>query len=193
MHFCPNCKFMVYTKMNENSNGLINYCKNCGWSGELNNISHSIYNRNYQEDFIADKVISNKYTIFDNTLPRVSYTCVNNNCATNLEFNTSNTFLITNIPADYDDKQTTDIFDEDSDKIKTILRIKLTSCLIEVKDDADKDILKQKYCQKQLEGDRILCVEYVKPKNEVLYIKYDTVNLKYLYICAVCGTSWKKN
>jgi len=184
---------MVYTKMNETSNGLINYCKNCGWSGEFNNISHSIYQRNYQEDFIADKVISNKYTIFDNTLPRVSYTCVNSNCATNLEFKSDNTFVITNIPADYDDKQTSDLFQEDSERIKNILRMKLTSCLIEVNDEKDKELLMQKYSQKQLEGDKMICVEYTKPKNEVLYIKYDTVNLKYLYICAVCGTSWKKN
>ena len=28
-------------------------------------------------------------------------------------------------------------------------------------------------------------------ERDVIYIKYDTVNLKYLYICNVCGESWR--
>jgi DNA-directed RNA polymerase subunit M/transcription elongation factor TFIIS len=28
-------------------------------------------------------------------------------------------------------------------------------------------------------------------ESDVIYIKYDTVNLKYLYICNVCGEQWR--
>lgn len=28
-------------------------------------------------------------------------------------------------------------------------------------------------------------------KRDVIYIKYDTVNLKFLYICKVCGEQWR--
>jgi len=28
-------------------------------------------------------------------------------------------------------------------------------------------------------------------ERDVIYIKYDTVNLKYLYICNVCGEQWR--
>ena len=40
MQFCPECKFMTYTKLrteedSESVNGLLSYCKNCGWEGEL--------------------------------------------------------------------------------------------------------------------------------------------------------------
>ena len=28
-------------------------------------------------------------------------------------------------------------------------------------------------------------------ERDVIYIKYDTVNMKYMYICNVCGESWR--
>ena len=30
-----------------------------------------------------------------------------------------------------------------------------------------------------------------KTKNEVLYIRYDEENMKYVYMCVVCDTKWK--
>ena len=28
-------------------------------------------------------------------------------------------------------------------------------------------------------------------KREVIYIRYDDINIKYMYLCAVCDTTWK--
>ena len=30
-----------------------------------------------------------------------------------------------------------------------------------------------------------------KQEREVIYIRYDDTNMKYIYVCAVCNTSWK--
>ena len=30
-------------------------------------------------------------------------------------------------------------------------------------------------------------------KSEVLYIRYDENNMKYLYMCSICDTTWKTN
>jgi DNA-directed RNA polymerase subunit M/transcription elongation factor TFIIS len=30
-----------------------------------------------------------------------------------------------------------------------------------------------------------------KVDREVIYIRYDDTNMKYIYVCAVCNTSWK--
>lgn len=30
-------------------------------------------------------------------------------------------------------------------------------------------------------------------KNQVIYIKYDSKNMKYLYVCETCGETWKQN
>jgi DNA-directed RNA polymerase subunit M/transcription elongation factor TFIIS len=32
-----------------------------------------------------------------------------------------------------------------------------------------------------------------RAENEVIYVRYDDINLKYLYICSVCDTKWKTN
>ena len=29
--------------------------------------------------------------------------------------------------------------------------------------------------------------------NQVIYIKYDSKNMKYLYVCETCGDTWKQN
>jgi hypothetical protein len=197
MHFCPNCKFMVYTKLKDDNKNLLNYCKNCNWSGELENKNNLIYQRNYQEDYIADKVISNKYTIFDATLPRVSYTCVNNECITNLKnLDTEFIFMIHNIPADLSDEQVKQIFEDDKDSILRLIRIKLTTVVIEVKEVNQKEKLINKYNNMKsefLDSNKLDITEFTTPKSEVIYIKYDSINMKYLYICSNCGTSWKNN
>ncbi len=185
---------MVYTKLKDDNKGLINYCKNCQWSGELENKNNLIYQRNYQEDFIADRVISNKYTIFDSTLPRVAYTCVNNNCITNkTDLNSEYLFMVNNISADLSDEQVNNIFKDDMDLIVSLIRIKLTTVLIEVKQITHKTKLMTKYNNLVLDDYKMNTSEFSNPKQEVIYIKYDAINMKYLYICVNCGTSWKKN
>ena len=112
MQFCPQCKFMTYTKLNRTESPPIleNYCKNCGWKGIKDFSSKAIYKRNYKEDYIAEKVLSNKYTIFDVTLPRVEYECINPECTTNTDFDDDYTLIISNIPADHTDEQFDEIF-----------------------------------------------------------------------------------
>lgn len=194
MQFCPTCKFLLYTKLDNETNNLINYCKNCSWNGSLDTTSNCIYKRNYQEDYIVDRVISNKYTIFDNTLPRVAFNCPNENCATNISnINIDNSFIINGIPIDISDNDLEFIYKNELDNIKTVVRMKLSSLLIEANDVEQRDKLISQFRDMVLEGNKLSISEYSKPKKEVLYIKYDNINMKYLYICAVCGTSWKKN
>ena len=204
MKFCPICKFMLYTKIkpvvseNEESKTekpiLQYYCKNCEWSNNEETVDNNIciYKRNYQEDYIVDRVISNKYTIYDNTLPRVSYDCINSECPTNIELD-DNMIMIDNLPPDYDDNKIDELLREDMIRIERGYRVKLTKYVIQVKEREDIGIIIGNYNDKEVNGYRLKIVEYEKPKKEVLYIKYDSINMKYLYICANCGTSWKKN
>ncbi len=32
-----------------------------------------------------------------------------------------------------------------------------------------------------------------KVEREVIYIRYDDTNMKYMYVCAICNTSWKND
>ena len=33
----------------------------------------------------------------------------------------------------------------------------------------------------------------VKVEREIIYIRYDDTNMKYMYVCAICGTQWKND
>jgi hypothetical protein len=179
MKFCPDCKFMLYTsiysydkdtdeskqeggdekkttnKLNLDIPGqLLYYCKNCGWeevekTDEMNTNNQCIYKRNYQEDYIADRVICNKYTIYDNTLPRVTYECINNDCPTNLDIENltdeNNTYImIDNLPPDATDEEIDMAFIDDADKIFKTTRVKLTKYIVQFNTVADKQLFQQK-------------------------------------------------
>jgi len=180
------------------------YCKNCNYitdeySTELRDTNICIYKRNYQEDYIVERVISNKYTIYDNTLPRVTYDCINVNCPTNikteLQMGEYEKFyvMIDNLPPDYTNEQIELIFSNDMDRIESTYRVKLTKYIVKLKLEMDRPYFEQAYNNKDIDTYKLKVVPYEKPKKEVIYIKYDNINMKYLYICANCGTSWKKN
>ncbi len=40
-------------------------------------------------------------------------------------------------------------------------------------------------CASNQEGDKV--------EREVIYIRYDDTNMKYMYVCAICNTSWKND
>ena len=71
---------MYYIKINdEDSNSLVNYCKQCGYvdTNNTQNIITSISS-------IEDNNIINEYTKYDCTLPRVNnIPCPNNECTSN--------------------------------------------------------------------------------------------------------------
>ena len=55
-----------------------------------------------------------------------------------------------------------------------------------LKDYLENLSLEDKFLQKEK-----MCVEeYKSIEREVIYVKYDPENMKYLYICVNCGTSW---
>jgi hypothetical protein len=212
---------MLYTKMmpiQESSDVQLSYyCKHCEWveemklaeqeekksavaengSSDQQSESTCIYQRNYKEDYIVDRVISNKYTIYDYTLPRVSYDCINQTCATNREFNSESSIYVTNIPPDYSDKQLSDMLDKllgvKMNEVQEKIRIQLTNLLIVLKDKKLVKNITAMIDNKVEDGYTLHVEEYQKPKKEILYIKYDPINMKYLYICSNCGTSWKKD
>ena len=45
--------------------------------------------------------------------------------------------------------------------------------------------------QKQEEGKDDASVEGASDKNEILYLRYDDANMKFVYICTSCNTVWK--
>lgn len=198
MEFCPGCNYMLYTKLitkddDTKSIKLVNYCKNCDYQKERESTKDcSVYKRNYDNDYAAHKLLINKYTIYDNTLPKLCIECVSDNCITNLDIDNSKSFVINNVPEIPD--EINNILEEDTELIEKKIPIKLTSILVILKNSVDKTNLMKKYNDYQLDDStKLKTSEFIKPIKEVLYIKYDPHNMKYLYMCVNCGTSWLGN
>lgn len=96
MFFCEKCDNMYYIKLNEeDNNSIIYYCKNCG---NTNNNLLELGKCVYKEKFNGNSTYTNinKYSVLDNTLPRInSIKCPNQTCESNEpEFNTNNREII---------------------------------------------------------------------------------------------------
>ena len=209
MNFCPECNFMLYTKLKDISEDgqtpqhqLFNYCKNCGYENTVESLNKSVYKRNYENDYIADKIISNKYTIYDSALPRLNIDCVHSNCITNTaDVKFAKMVFIKDIPEHLSNEDLDTRLKKllDIEKIEEIKRIQLTIVGIVPKDISKTDFMNHIDTQiaslpqdddlHDIELDR----NFSKPNKEVLYIKYDPENMKYLYMCVNCGASWQGN
>ena len=203
MEFCPECKFMVYTALDDNDDSsspdqyvLKNYCKNCGWKDNANISDKTcVYKRNYENEFLADKILKNKYTIFDNSLPRLAYDCINDNCITNLKLEKENCIMIDNIPEEYEMSSIQELLETVNSNIKNITRVRLTSLVIELKnlDSVNKHDIISKITEIENEdiAEKLIVTDFTLPHKEVIYMKYNPEDMKYIYMCVNCGTSWQ--
>ena len=96
MFFCEKCNNMYYIKLNEDdNNSILYYCKNCG---NTNNNLLEFGKCVYKEKFNTNQNYFNinKYSILDNTLPRINnIKCPNQDCETNhTDFNINNREII---------------------------------------------------------------------------------------------------
>ena len=199
MYFCKECEFMLYTRLVKDKNKLEHYCQNCSWSGsdhfDQNKSSICVYSKNYSNDFIALKTLTNKHTLDDPTLPRINnIECPNVKCLTNLDdINTDltchlkNTQLFNSEKTTIIDKLVSMGLQEDSIELQNINKNEMLAVL-NTKESYDK-LMEMKVID--IEGVQVLVNEYVKPNREIVFMKYDNKNLKYLYMCSVCKTTWK--
>ena len=195
MNFCPECNFMVYTKLVKETQDLRNYCKNCSWEGEyIKNDEESIcvFKKKYSNDFLAEKSYTNKYTIYDPTLPRVSnIPCVNDKCLTNQDFNELKTLCFENVMEDFNLKEFIDSKGIGEELYK-IIQINQDEMLVEFDETMDVlNIFSDELNKINIVGEKSTIKQYIKPNREIIFIKYDNLNMKYLYLCSTCQTSWK--
>jgi hypothetical protein len=99
--------------------------------------------------------------------------------------------MISEIPIDLTDDEIKTRIDELLLKENVFDRVGLDKLLITFEDmDGKRD------GERKLDGltfgDKITKMEEYTPiEREVIFIKYDNVNLKYLYVCSTCNSSWK--
>ena len=201
MNFCPKCQFMVYTKLSSDKKNLVNYCKNCSWEGPYINDEDDtnicVYQKNYSNDYIALKSLTSKYILHDPTLPRINnIECINQNCLTNKNFDETLTVHLKNIGTIHTEiSYLTDFLNslEIEESAYSITNINNNELLLVFKETSELEKLgdlteKQEF---DIENNNVSVMKYVKPNREIIFMKYDNANLKYLYMCSTCRTTWK--
>ncbi len=119
MHFCKNCENMYYIRLQDDSDELNFYCRNCGYVDEILNqesMCLTSFDKTSSQSGISNSI--NAFTKYDPTLPHLhNILCINKECISN--------------------KENSDV------------------------------------------------------KSDVIYIRYNDNDMKYLYLCVHCDKAWK--
>ena len=83
--FCKNCDNILVSKIQLNDETeksmLVRYCRNCNYSIEEPEKTKSVYHSTFNLDNIKREHVVNRYTAYDNTLPKAAgIKCPNDNC-----------------------------------------------------------------------------------------------------------------
>ena len=215
MKFCIKCGSLYLLERGEADN-LFYKCHSCGFLTEkMDTTKPIISNENKVVIQLPKQIAKNPYITQDFTLPRLSNVkCINDDCLTNNEslliFNSDNvndnnlnslltslnkgSFTIVELSNNnimkYGQVHTdTDSYSKiDAEKIKE-LKCKLVT-FTETTDinDIDMDIFTNKSL---ILDENAKIPKITKILREIISIKYDDIDMKYMYICSTCGTSWK--
>lgn len=191
MKFCTECHNMYYLKVSDDdgetvSNTLIYYCRNCGHE-EITNNEGSICVSDIELKRSEKKYthVVNEYTKYDPTLPRINtIKCPNQECISN---------QLGGGGSSSDSKSI-------KGKSKRISSMKDINKSVNSANKSAADALESAEKAQQIADE--LAQEAKEAHNtidnnnsnrEVIYIRYDDINMKYVYVCVNCNTTWKTN
>lgn len=160
MHFCTQCGNMYYIRLTD-TNGIVYYCRNCGHEDDTTTIDNAVVSHtSLQSGNQQYTHVVNKYTKFDPTLPRIS---------TILCPNTECPCNRNHNATQYADRATIVGNSSEEEAISGAAAAATGAAATGGVGAAGAD-------------DAV--------PREVIYLRYDDINMKYIYLCAVCNTIW---
>ena len=168
MHFCIHCSNMYYIRLSEEDpNSIVYYCRNCGHENKNITLdSVTISRTNFKSSKQKYNSIINKYTKMDPTLPRINtIKCPNQACKSNEEHEHEET------PRSRPRAE--------GGKSKASIGAAAAEILPEVGAlGADVEVEEQG-------GGAGAATD-----REIIYLRYDDVNMNFVYLCPVCDSVW---
>ena len=180
MNFCQICHNMLFLKYDEDKN-LNYFCRTCNseYSSTEKPVNDLIYERIYNNDDIVYRNLRNPYITYDDTLPRTNnIKCINECCISN------------NKHTEIDNNEILKFIEEKDIKNDKLIKINEKIYFIgnlNIEDKEETELIKT--LKKKIKSSSLTTAN--KLKSEVIFIKYDNINLKFVYICCHCRTSWK--
>ena len=165
MHFCVNCSYMYYIRLSEEDpNSIVYYCRNCGHENKNITLdSVTISRTNFKSSKQKYNSIINKYTKMDPTLPRINtIKCPNQACKSNEGREQGEGHKETPRPH------------PESRKSKS----KASS----PEESSPEEAEAVEALEEQGGG--------APTDREIIYLRYDDVNMNFVYLCPVCDSVW---
>ncbi len=196
MHFCTNCDNAYYIRIGSgpedpatgaagaaDATTLYHYCRNCGKEEKINEaICVSKLQLKHKTQSYSNVI--NRYTKLDPTLPRINHIkCPNAACLSNPPMNLMSAgaaFLRPSVGGSAGKKGAVA-----AAKKHKHARDELVESGSDSDAGADADT-------SGAAAPPIISMQQSKQQvmREIIYIRYDEVNMKYVYLCAVCETLW---
>jgi DNA-directed RNA polymerase subunit M/transcription elongation factor TFIIS len=157
---------MYYIRLSEEDpNSIVYYCRNCGHENKNITLdSVTISRTNFKSSKQKYNSIINKYTKMDPTLPRINtIKCPNQSCKSNQEHEHSET------PRSRSR--------EEGSKSKASVSVAAAAVLPSVA-GIDVSVEEQGGGAGEHSG------------REIIYLRYDDVNMNFVYLCPVCDSVW---
>lgn len=189
MHFCAKCDNMYYIRIGaagsagaapggddigaspqpkQDTTSLYHYCRNCGHEVKIEKticVSKLQLKRTAQ----SYSNVINKYTKLDPTLPRIyNIKCPNSQCKSNPSIAEAASAM--------------------KMKMKMKQRATTTGGGLEEGEEEEEEAYEDLDVAPDA-GNFTFSARELEPR-EVIYIRYDEVNMKYVYMCTVCDTVW---
>lgn len=182
MKFCTECHNMYYLKIKDDdgetvSNTLIYYCRNCGHEENTSNegsICVSDIELKRSEKKYTHAV--NEYTRYDPTLPRINtIKCPNQECVSNQLGGGASS-------SSSKSKSKSSSMKDINDSVNSA-----NKSAAEALENAEKaQAIADELAKNTSNG-----IDNNNSNREVIYIRYDDINMKYVYVCVNCNTTWK--
>jgi DNA-directed RNA polymerase subunit M/transcription elongation factor TFIIS len=198
MQFCSECHNMYYLKIQDEEgvigNTLIYYCRNCGNEDKTlstTNICVSdIQLRTSEKKYTH---IVNEYTKYDPTLPRINtIKCPNQECSSNQSMTGGGGKKTDPESLAKSAAQNATKAKKSAAKAKASLaaaEAHLETLLEEEEAKEQQGQSEQGQAQQQGQAEH---KEHEQTNNrEVIYIRYDDINMKYVYLCVHCDMTWR--
>ena len=210
MQFCSECHNMYYLKI-QDENGvigdtLIYYCRNCGHEDKTlstTNICVSdIQLRTSEKKYTH---IVNEYTKYDPTLPRINtIKCPNQDCLSNGQGQAGGQVGgqgqgqaggagTTKIKIARTKKATaTDVKNVEQAAEKAVQASQQAQASLALAEANLATIMAEEKLAEEEEEQEEQSADPTQANNrEVIYIRYDDINMKYVYLCVHCDTTWR--
>jgi len=214
MEFCDNCDNIFYIKLEKNN--ISYFCKKCKNTKKINLGKNKqkkyLIKTNIQQKKNSYEHMINEYTKYDNTLPRINHIkCPK--CSSNKQYIETSASDLINSGINSESVESNEgsnlesVESKEDSKPKSVESNEGSNLeSVESKEDSKpKSVESNEDSIPESESDSKFTTEAsssisnssssgggdLSKKNEVIYIRYNDIDLKYIYLCCNCDFIWK--